>query len=96
MVLALSAAIATAWREAVRADRLEVDRDALATRLRDAYVPLERYQDAAHARNQLETALRDGFLPALQDATVANRESLHLIQAFQQEQATLNHIRLGT
>lgn len=80
-------------RETLRASRMEAERDRLLVAIRETYVPLTQYQDAADARDRLETALREGFLPALQDASVANRESLRLIHLFQREQARLNEIR---
>lgn len=73
-------------RETVRANRMESERDRLLVALRDTYVPRSQYESTADARDRLEAAVRDGFLPALHDAANANRESLSLIQAFQQAQ----------
>jgi hypothetical protein len=81
------------WRESRRADRLSRQLEELKATLDTDFVPRERYEESAHARRLLEDSLREGFLPALQDAVVANRDSLGLIRRFQDEHVRLNKAR---
>jgi hypothetical protein len=83
------------WREARRADRLDSQLQALTTTIETSYVPRERYEESAEARRLLEDSLREGFLPALQGAVVANTDSLALIRRFQDEHVRVNQAREG-
>src|SRR4051812_18467511 len=92
---ALALVATGAWREAKRADRVEAKLETLSASLETQFVPRATYEESALARRLLEDSLREGFLPALQDAVVANTDSLDLIRRFQQEHERVNKAREG-
>jgi hypothetical protein len=81
------------WREARRSNRLEEQLDELNASLDTEFVPRATYEESAEARRLLEDSLREGFLPALQDAVVANSDSIALIKRFQDEHVRVNKAR---
>ncbi len=93
LLVALVLVAAGAWREGRRADRVEATLRALNTRLDADYVPRATYEESALARRLLEDSLREGFLPALQEALIANGDSLDLIRRYQFENEQGNRDR---
>jgi hypothetical protein len=80
-------------READRSDRFEAEIRALYADRAANFVPRDLYERAVQSRDELELAMREQALPALQAAGQATRESLHALEALRQEQEVKARIR---
>jgi hypothetical protein len=83
----------TSRREADRSDRLEAEIRELYRDRAANFVPRADYERAIRSRDDLEVAVRDQFLPAIQAGTQATRESLHMLEALRQEQEVRARIK---